>query len=170
MLNIILGILMTFGPVLGYIDQIMKFRATKSSFGFSLDTPGILLISSIIRVFFWIGKRFDIVLLYQSIVMIIVQIWLLYECIRYRIPTLSIHNRKRWFWNWRSFRPYMACLIVLLGHLIFFSNFFGDQVWFIELLGYLALGIECTLPMPQAIQNYKNKSVSGFRYSPNLLS
>ncbi|CAG8581971.1 8876_t:CDS:2 [Dentiscutata erythropus] len=102
--------------------------------------------------------------------MIVVQIWLLYECIRYRTPTLSIHNRKRWFWNWRSFRPYMTCLIVLLGHLIFFSNFFGDRVWFVELLGYLALGVECTLPMPQAVQNYKNQSVSGFRYGPNLLS
>ncbi|CAG8751340.1 15370_t:CDS:2 [Racocetra persica] len=61
-----------------------------------------------------------------------------------------------------SFGPYMTCLIVLLGHLIFFFNFFGDKVWFIELLGYMALGIESTLPMPQALQNYKNQSVSGF--------
>jgi hypothetical protein len=36
---------MVIGPVLGYFDQIVKFRKTQSSTGFSLDTSGILLVS-----------------------------------------------------------------------------------------------------------------------------
>jgi hypothetical protein len=51
--NVLLDISMVIGPVLGYFDQIRKFRQTKSSSGFSLDTTGVLLVSSIIRVYFW---------------------------------------------------------------------------------------------------------------------
>ncbi|RHZ64201.1 hypothetical protein Glove_326g192 [Diversispora epigaea] len=158
----LLGISMVIGPVLGYFDQIIKFQKTKSSAGFSLDTSGILLVSSIIRIFFWIGKRFDIILLYQSIMMIIAQTWLLHECIKYRFPSSSIYNRKRWFWNWHTFTPYMICLATLI--VLSSGSFFwgGNQNWYIEILGYLALGIECTVPMPQAWQNYQNRSVVGF--------
>ncbi|CAH1762619.1 11259_t:CDS:2 [Entrophospora sp. SA101] len=73
--KILLEISMVIGPVLGYFDQIAKFRARKSSLGYSLDTT--------------------------------------------------------------------------------------DGV-FIEILGYLSLGIESTVPMPQALVNFKYKSVSGF--------
>lgn len=52
-LNTLLDISMIVGPVLGYFDQINKFRQTKSSSGYSLDTTGVLLVSSIIRVHFW---------------------------------------------------------------------------------------------------------------------
>lgn len=51
--NTLLDISMIVGPVLGYFDQINKFRQTKSSSGYSLDTTGVLLVSSIIRVHFW---------------------------------------------------------------------------------------------------------------------
>ncbi|CAG8468457.1 8406_t:CDS:2 [Diversispora eburnea] len=120
---------MVIGPVLGYFDQIIKFRKTKSSAGFSSDTSGILLVSRI-------GKRFDIILLYQSIMMIIAQTWLLHECIKYRFPSSSIHNRKRWFWNWHTFTPYMICLASVI--------------------------VLSSVPMPQAWQNYQNRSVVGF--------
>ncbi|KAF3912891.1 hypothetical protein AA313_de0206905 [Arthrobotrys entomopaga] len=42
---------------------------------------------------------------------------------------------------------------------------FGSSQIFISLLGYLALGIEATLPIPQVIANYKNQSCKGFRVS-----
>lgn len=51
--NTLLDISMVVGPVLGYFDQINKFRQIKSSSGYSLDTTGVLLVSSIIRVYFW---------------------------------------------------------------------------------------------------------------------
>jgi len=51
--KVLLDVSMVVGPVLGYFDQINKFRQTKSSSGYSLDTTGVLLVSSIIRVHFW---------------------------------------------------------------------------------------------------------------------
>jgi hypothetical protein len=45
MAEILLQSSMVIGPVLGYFDQIAKFRKTRSSTGFSLDTSGILLVS-----------------------------------------------------------------------------------------------------------------------------
>ncbi|CAI2172461.1 18729_t:CDS:2 [Funneliformis geosporum] len=159
--NILLGISMVIGPVLGYFDQIKKFRETKSSSGYSLDTTGILLVSSIIRVYFWIGKKFDTVLLYQSLLMISVQLVLLYECLRFRYPIIPTSNR-RWFWNWYTYKSYLIFLIVLVGMLGILQLIFYEQEWFTETLGYLSLGIESTVPMPQAYQNFKRHSVSGF--------
>ncbi|CAG8468313.1 8398_t:CDS:2, partial [Diversispora eburnea] len=130
---------MVVGPVLGYFDQIVKFRRAKSSMGFSLDTIGVLLTSKI-------GKEFDKTLFYQSILMIVVQLFLLYECLRFRYPIPPTPNRR------------------FLGLLTFFLI---DQQWLVETLGILALGTEATLPIPQAWQNFQFKSVSGF--SPLIL-
>ncbi|RHZ64115.1 hypothetical protein Glove_326g182 [Diversispora epigaea] len=157
---------MVVGPVLGYFDQIVKFRRAKSSMGFSLDTIGVLLTSNIIRIFFWIGKEFDKTLFYQSILMIVVQLFLLYECLRFRYPISPTPNR-RWFWNWYSYTSYIIFLILLSGFLGLLTFFLIDQQWLVETLGILALGTEATLPIPQAWQNYQFKSVSGF--SPLIL-
>ncbi|CAI2178496.1 20252_t:CDS:2 [Funneliformis geosporum] len=168
MAEILLQSSMVIGPVLGYFDQIAKFRKTKSSAGFSLDTSGILLVSSIIRVFFWFGKRFDDVLLYQSIIMIITQLIVLYESVKYRLPYSSLYNPKqRQFWNWSHLSPYLTFLGSLVGVLSISYLALGDQYWFIELLGFAALGIESTVPMPQTLQNFQKKSVAGF--SPVIL-
>jgi solute carrier family 66, member 2 len=43
----------------------------------------------------------------------------------------------------------------LIGHL---------QIY-VEILGFLALAIEATLPIPQFISHYRRKSVAGFRLS-----
>ena len=34
-----------------------------------------------------------------------------------------------------------------------------------DILGFIALGLESTLPIPQLISNYKQKSLYGFRMS-----
>ena len=46
---------------------------TRSSAGFSLDIPLIMLTASILKVFYWPGARFDLALLVQAAVMIVVQ-------------------------------------------------------------------------------------------------
>ncbi|CAB4432035.1 unnamed protein product [Rhizophagus irregularis] len=159
--NTLLDISMIVGPVLGYFDQINKFRQTKSSSGYSLDTTGVLLVSSIIRVHFWVGKRFAEVLLYQSFLMIAVQLVLLHEFLKYRFPISPTPNR-RWFWNWYTYKSYLIFLITLSGLLGLFQFMFYKQTWFVETLGFLSLGIESTVPMPQALENFKRHSVSGF--------
>nr|CAG8543428.1 6679_t:CDS:2 [Entrophospora candida]CAG8569561.1 10568_t:CDS:2 [Entrophospora candida] len=152
--KILLEISMVIGPVLGYFDQIAKFRARKSSLGYSLDTTGVLLVCKL-------GKKFDIVLLYQSILMIIVQLILLHQCLVYQYPIPPTSNR-RWFWNWYQYGSYIIFLLSLTGILGIFYFLFDKDGVFIEILGYLSLGIESTVPMPQALVNFKYKSVSGF--------
>ena len=41
----------------------------------------------------------------------------------------------------------------------------GDSPTYVAVLGFVALGIEATLPIPQFISHYRNKSVAGFRPS-----
>ncbi|KAG9123523.1 hypothetical protein FRC07_014834, partial [Ceratobasidium sp. 392] len=40
--------------------------------------------------------------------------------------------------------------------------------WFVDTLGFLALGLESTLPLPQLYSNYRQKSLYGFRMSTLL--
>lgn len=75
-------LLLIFGPNLAFISQISKFRLSKSNEGFSKKISLFILVANIFRIFFWYGKRFDYSLLFQSIVSILMQIFLLYECIK----------------------------------------------------------------------------------------
>ncbi|ORZ03730.1 hypothetical protein BCR43DRAFT_483871 [Syncephalastrum racemosum] len=80
----LLSTAMVVGPIVGYIHQYFIIRKTKSSAGFNSITCAILLFANILRVFFWLGKRFDNTLLAQSIVMILAQLVLLEIVVRYR--------------------------------------------------------------------------------------
>ncbi|KAI8337112.1 hypothetical protein BC941DRAFT_426740 [Chlamydoabsidia padenii] len=80
----VLSIAMVFGPIVGYIDQYRLIIQKKSSAGFNSKTCAILLFANILRIFFWLGKRFDTTLLAQSITMIFAQLILLHIVVRYR--------------------------------------------------------------------------------------
>ncbi|CAG8495290.1 3488_t:CDS:2 [Paraglomus occultum] len=159
LIHFLLQVGMVVGPVTGYLDQIAQVRRTGSSIGFSLDTCGVLLVSKF-------GQKFDMVLLLQSILMIIVQLILLYVCVEYRYPISPSPNR-RWFWNWYRYRSYIIFLSILTGTLGIFYVTLGGYHWAITTLGYMALGIESTVPMPQAWENFRRQSVEGF--SPLIL-
>lgn len=69
------------------------------------------------------------------------------------------------FWTWQNMNSYyvfLALLVVFLGLLQLTLGYFSIYT---TLLGYFALGLESTLPIPQAIINQKRKSLSGFRLS-----
>ncbi|KAI8096241.1 uncharacterized protein BX664DRAFT_290996 [Halteromyces radiatus] len=174
---------MIFGPVIGYIDQYRLINQTKTSTGFHPKTCAILLFANILRIFFWFGKRFDTTLLIQSIVMIVSQLILLELVIRYRpTPTLmsddddddeslSIEADHPWqrawqqrhsFWNWPTFLDYLNFLLAFTTCISLLYVFFRHVPSLIELLGLISLGIESTLPLPQCISNYKNRSTAGF--------
>jgi len=46
-----LGII--FGPLIGYVAQLLVMKKKKSSEGFSIQGSVILVIANILRVFFW---------------------------------------------------------------------------------------------------------------------
>ena len=75
---------MVFGPVIGYISQYKLIKETKSLGNFSIDVCAILLLSNILRLFYWYAARFNLALLFQALLMIVAQIVLLRLCIKIR--------------------------------------------------------------------------------------
>eukprot|EP00826_Nyctotherus_ovalis_P001656 TRINITY_DN10280_c0_g3_i1.p1 TRINITY_DN10280_c0_g3~~TRINITY_DN10280_c0_g3_i1.p1 ORF type:complete len:112 (+),score=3.98 TRINITY_DN10280_c0_g3_i1:92-427(+) len=74
-----LGII--FGPLVGYIGQLIKMQNSQKSEGFSIRVCIILITANILRIFFWycgiatrFEKRFDNSIVLASIVMIIFQV------------------------------------------------------------------------------------------------
>ena len=84
-------------PSINYLFQARKFKKTKSSKGFSNYLCLITLLSHSLKVFFWLGERFKYTLLIQSILVIIVQLYLIFLCIKFKgevNKTLSDSNNK----------------------------------------------------------------------------
>ncbi|KAG6335805.1 hypothetical protein ID866_3283 [Astraeus odoratus] len=160
---------MAIGPPLVYADQAASIMKKKDSTGFSHGVCAVLLLANITRCFFWLGTRFEFALLVQSILMILAQLALLYICIRYR-PHVSSETYEQsalpyTFWQWRSYAQYIEFLagFILCSAILYLI--FGRSDLYISLVGYVALGMESTLPIPQLLSNYKHKSLYGFRAS-----
>ncbi|KAK0527596.1 hypothetical protein OC834_001640 [Tilletia horrida] len=83
-------------------------------------------------------------------------------------PATVWENRPYNFWLWEDFATYcywllgytaaLGVLVLLLGRFAFFNG----------LLGFYALGLEALLPLPQALNNYRNQSLAGL--SPVLIA
>ncbi|KAK7454480.1 hypothetical protein VKT23_011236 [Stygiomarasmius scandens] len=163
---------MAVGPPLVYADQAYSIVKKKDATGFSRDVCAILLIANITRCFFWLGSRFETALLVQSIFMILAQLALLYICILYRPRTspesLGIKTRPLNFWHWSNYVQYIEFLAGLILCQAILFLILGHSDTFISILGFLALGLESTLPIPQLISNYKQRSLYGFRMSTLL--
>ncbi|KAI9880914.1 MAG: hypothetical protein M1830_009982 [Pleopsidium flavum] len=169
-------------PLTSYADQIYSIHRTRSSTGFSLDIPLIMLVASLLKVFYWFGARFDASLLIQACIMIGVQIVLLKVALEHRPPP-SIKGgiegmpfvgaregemgvKRPWnFWQWRSPRPYWEFLTWFSATLIALQLLIGAMPQYQALIGYLGLAIEATLPIPQMLANHRAKSCKGFRFS-----
>lgn len=150
---------------------------TRSSAGFSLDIPLIMLVSSILKIFYWFGAHFSTSLLIQALLMVLVHILCLHVALTNR-PAISTHlpfqvassARKRPydFWQWRNPKPYWQFLtyfavILLILHL--FTSPTRIFIPYTDILGAIALTIEATLPLPQLYANYTRKGCRGFRPS-----
>lgn len=92
----IAGAILALSPVSSYGDTIWSMYKSKSCTGFSIDITAIMLISSMIRIFFYFGNPFETSLLIQSIINIIVQVTLLSLSLQYRVlppPTTGSTSR-----------------------------------------------------------------------------
>jgi len=162
---------MVIGPILGYIPQYRVINETHRSEGFSTLVSLVLLVANILRVFFWFGKKFHLVLLYQSVVMIIAQLLLLELCVRYKKQKAHskikyyIQNFLNDFWQWDDITSYFIVLIIFAISLVILSFIFISQPWFVEGMGFLALFVESTLALPQVYANYRNQSTAGLSFT-----
>ena len=58
--NAIMNFLIVIGPSIGYISQGIKFKINKRSKGFCLSMCLKTILSSIFKIYFWVGKRYNI--------------------------------------------------------------------------------------------------------------
>ncbi|POS75306.1 hypothetical protein DHEL01_v206307 [Diaporthe helianthi] len=179
-------IFLILSPVLSYSDQAMSMHRNKSSAGFSLDIPLIMLIASMFRIFYYPGSRFDTALLVQSFLMVIMQLLLLKIALDHRpgpaskggdaaVPFAGAKDgffekpRPYQFWQWRSPKPYWQFLlwlfIILMALELALAPFSGLYASYSTLLGYIGLSVEATLPLPQIFANARSRSCKGFRVS-----
>lgn len=70
----IADIAVAIGPVIGYISQLQLIKQNKSVGSFSIDICAILMISAILRIYFWLESGFAVNLLFQAMFIIIVQV------------------------------------------------------------------------------------------------
>eukprot|EP01080_Neovahlkampfia_damariscottae_P008989 gene8989-1088_t len=162
-MNYIIDSIMVFSPVIGYIDQYKNIKQSKNSKSFSTLVSLILFLSNTLRIFFWYGKRFEIVMLYQSIVMIICQFFMIHICTSFPSDDFrgnSLFDLKN-FWKWKSFFIYLQFFGILFVSLSLLSSVFIEYSFYVELLGSFSLLIESLLGLPQAIKNFKMKSTKG---------
>ncbi|MCO5565830.1 hypothetical protein L7F22_019505 [Adiantum nelumboides] len=69
------------------------------------------------------------------------------------------------FWTWPDLSSYLLFLAALIIFLAVLQVILGSLSSYIWVLGMFALGLEATLPVPQAMTNYSRKSLGGFRLS-----
>ncbi|KAM3086456.1 hypothetical protein ACMFMG_000590 [Clarireedia jacksonii] len=173
-------------PITSYADQTYSIHRNKSSLGFSLDIPLIMLVASFLRVFYYPGAQFDTSLLIQSFIMIAIQTILLKVALDHRpspsskggeaaVPFAAHREgdfgvkRPYNFWQWRSPKPYWEFLLYLFIGLVACELILSPLPWFYSAysatIGYVGLGVEATLPLPQILANHKSRSCKGFRFS-----
>ncbi|KAJ4377295.1 hypothetical protein N0V83_000119 [Neocucurbitaria cava] len=139
-----------------------------------------MLVSSILKVFYWFGAHFSTSLLVQALLMITVHLLLLHVALTHRPPPSHLPfqpserklNRPYDFWQWRNPRPYWTFISYFSGGLlvahVLLSGVLGGGAVFVaytDLLGLVALTIEATLPLPQLLANFQRKGCRGFRPS-----
>ncbi|KAK4127775.1 hypothetical protein N657DRAFT_687989 [Parathielavia appendiculata] len=169
-------------PVLSYSDQAYSMYRTRSSAGFSLDIPLIMLVASLLRIFYYPGAKFDNALLVQSFVMVAVQVVLLKIALDHRPPPYSRGGdaavpfarasetqRPFDFWQWKSPKPYWRFLLSLFIGLVICELLLAPVPSVYQsyslLIGYVGLSVEATLPIPQILANARSRSCKGFRLS-----
>ncbi|KAI1438733.1 hypothetical protein GGR50DRAFT_637561 [Xylaria sp. CBS 124048] len=173
-------------PFLSYADQAISMHRTKSSAGFSLDIPLIMLVASMFRIFYYPGAKYDVALLIQSFCNIFMQAILLKIALDNRpapssrggtaaVPfagansSFSSPRRPYNFWQWRSPKPYWQFLLgsfLLLTVLeLLVGPFNSIYPAYSALIGYIGLSVEATLPLPQLYANAQSRSCKGFRLS-----
>ena len=181
---ILIDIFMVTGPSLGYLIQSLKFKKTKSSKGFSKSICLIIYMSQILRVFFWIGKPFKITLLYQSILIICFQVYLIYLWILYHDikPKNNINKNNQvndkkeiieyiidWsdtispnkIWNWTSTIEYYKFMLFIILILLIICGVVGiHNPILVNIMGTISFITEASTLLPQIVVSCKKKNAS----------
>lgn len=136
-------LMMCLGGLIPFLPQYVYIRRNGLSDGFSPNVCVALLISNVLRLFFWMVKKFKWPLLVQSIVNILIMSEMLRVCSAFNVTLCRL-------------------LSIICGIFSVCCIAFGpDDKIFVEIVGILAVSAESVLGVPQLILNYKRKSTSG---------
>ena len=184
---LIIDIFFVIGPSIGYFLQSLKFKQTKSSKGFSKSLCLIIYFSQILRVFFWIGKPFKITLLYQSILIILFQIYLIHLWVKYHGATYQVKNITQnqvnepnyfeqkdlieyiidWsdtispnkIWNWSNQIEYFKFMALIILVLLLISGLIGiHNVLLTNIYGTISVTAEASTLIPQILVSCRTKN------------
>jgi uncharacterized protein with PQ loop repeat len=186
--DIILDIGMSISPSVNYLFQARKFKKTKSSEGFSNIFCLVTILSHTLKVFFWFGERYKYALLIQSILVIIVQLYLIFLCVKFKenknqnssdsIPNNDISKKEKlikiikeyflnWskvinrklIWRWDNIIEYYKFYLIIILILTIFSIIIGiDNYYYINIIGTLSIILEMLCSIPQIIKIHKTKN------------
>ena len=156
-------------PLVGYVHQFIKINRLKSSEGFSKLVSFILIFAFDIRIFFWIGDRFEFAVLLNAIFGLIMQLILLHACVKYSSGNKNKANSDYFafkeFWNWPYFMDYFYFVSVFTITLSLVSNIIGyNNQPYVNFLGAITALIEAFLGVPQMVEIYRNKNVGTISY------
>ncbi|XP_029171283.1 PQ-loop repeat-containing protein 1 [Nylanderia fulva] len=158
-----------FGAVVPYIPQYKEIKRKEDAEGFSLYVCLTLLIANTLRILFWFGKRYELPLLLQSLLMIVAMFVMIKLCINVQNRTQIIKAKERvltdfdtrFFWKWTDFKSYLGFMILFAGTGGLLTYLFLDIPIFIEIIGFSAVLTEAMLGVPQFLRNSSNKSTIG---------
>lgn len=181
--NLVLDTFVTLSPSLNYLFQARKFKKTKSSKGFSNILCLTTLLSHTLKIFFWFGKKFKYTLLIQSLLVVIVQLYLIFLCIRFKgdvniiLSDLTINPKQKiekfiydnflnWsktfnrklIWRWNNINEYYKFYVFIIIILITFSSIIGiGNKYYINIIGIISIILEISCSLPQIIELQKSK-------------
>jgi hypothetical protein len=159
-------------PALNYVPQYLLMHREQITGTFARQICFILICSSTLRISFWFKKRYEVCLLLQSFVVLLLQIMLLYKFIQIRLKNQAelLRNRGLTIYSGIMPKPYKKLLQVLTPYMVFFSIFIAvfmylESEFVTEVTGSLAGTLETLLPLPQIAKVWRHKSVRGLRYA-----
>lgn len=160
---------MIFGGVAPFIPQYREIKRKNDAEGFSLYVCLVLLIANTLRILFWFGKRYELPLLAQSMIMNIMMLLMIHLCVKVKNRSQIIRGPDRvftdfdwkYFWAWTDFQSYVDFILVVSLVMSLLTFLLLDFIIYVEILGFLALFIEAMLAVPQLVKNFKSKSTEG---------
>ena len=129
----------------------------------------ILIFAFDVRIFFWIGERFELAVLMNAVLGLIMQLLLLHACVKYSkrksSKIVSSYFSVYEFWNWPYYMDYFYFVSFFTVALSFISNVIGyDNKSYVFFLGSLTAGIEAFLGVPQMLEIFRTKNVETISY------
>ncbi|KAK9461649.1 uncharacterized protein V1516DRAFT_672576 [Lipomyces oligophaga] len=174
-LNYIIAAFLAASPVTSYVDQMFFVWRRKSSDGYALDTCGLLMLVSTLRIYYWLGRDLELAIFLQSCTMLGVQLIYLKMALMYMPAAwrrksgmedvfIPFH-RPLSFWQWKSDWKFYICIALFMGVIgIFHLLLRSFDTWF-QIIARTAVALEAILPLPQLMLNYTRHSLSGFRFT-----